>query len=200
MSSLAHFLWRALLLNTTSQSSMLYWRIELIQKERKYSMLIPTIIMGVITVILLIIGYQKGGMHITGLKSALEMIIQIFPLLILSFVTAGMVQVLLPSELLSQWIGTESGLKGILIGTVAGGLSPGGPYVSLPIAAGLLSAGASIGTMVAFLTSWSLWAVSRLPMEIGILGWKFTLIRLASTFLFPPIAGLIAQTFFSNLK
>ena len=200
MTSMTHFLRFALLLNITSQSSMVYWRIELIQKERKYSMLIPKIIMGVITVILLIIGYQKGGMHITGLKSALEMIIQIFPLLILSFVTAGMVQVLLPSELLSQWIGTESGLKGILIGTVAGGLSPGGPYVSLPIAAGLLSAGASIGTMVAFLTSWSLWAVSRLPMEIGILGWKFTLIRLASTFLFPPIAGLIAQTFFSNLK
>lgn len=189
-----------LLLNTNSQSRVLYWRIELNQKKRKHSMLVPTIIMGVITVILLIIGYQKGGMHITGLKSALEMTIQILPLLILSFITAGMVQVLLPSELLSQWIGTESGLKGILVGTVAGGLSPGGPYVSLPIAAGLLSAGASIGTMVAFLTSWSLWAVSRLPMEIGILGWKFTLIRLASTFIFPPIAGLIAQTFFSNIK
>lgn len=163
-------------------------------------MLIPTIIMGVITITLLIIGYQKGGIHITGLKTALEMTIQILPLLILSFITAGMVQVLLPSELLSQWIGTESGLRGILVGTVAGGFSPGGPYVSLPIAAGLLSAGASIGTMVAFLTSWSLWAVNRLPMEIGILGWKFTLVRLASTFLFPPIAGLIAQTFFSNLK
>jgi uncharacterized membrane protein YraQ (UPF0718 family) len=163
-------------------------------------MLVPTIIMGVITVILLIIGYQKGVIHIAGLKSALEMTIQILPLLILSFITAGMIQVLLPSQLLSQWIGTESGLRGILIGTVAGGLSPGGPYVSLPIAAGLLSAGASIGTMVAFLTSWSLWAVSRLPMEVGILGWKFTLIRLASTFLFPPIAGLIAQTFFSNLQ
>jgi uncharacterized membrane protein YraQ (UPF0718 family) len=128
------------------------------------------------------------------------MTIQILPLLILSFITAGMVQVLLPSELLSQWIGTESGLKGILVSTVAGGLSPSGPYVSLPIAAGLLSAGASIGTMVAFLTSWSLWAVSRLPMEVGILGWKFTLIHLASTFLFPPIAGLIPQTFFSNLQ
>lgn len=132
-------------------------------------MLVPTIIMGAITVVLLIIGYQKSGMHITGLKSALEMTIQILPLLILSFITAGMVQVLLPSELLSQLIGTESGLKVILVGTVAGCLSPGGPYVSLQIAAGLLSAGASIGTMVAFLTSWSLWAVSRLPMEVGIL-------------------------------
>ncbi len=97
MTSMTHFLRFELLLNITSQSSMVYWRIELIQKERKYSMLIPTIIMGVITVILLIIGYQKGGMHITGLKSALEMIIQIFPLLILSFVTAGMVQILCQS-------------------------------------------------------------------------------------------------------
>jgi hypothetical protein len=37
-----------------------------------------------------------------------------------------------------------------------------------------------------------------LPMEVAILGWKFALIRLASTFFFPPIAGLIAQTFFAG--
>ena len=170
----------------------------MIQIKGKNSMLVPTIIMGVITVILLIIGYQKGGMHITGLKSALEMTIQILPLLILSFITAGMVQVLLPSQLLSQWIGAESGFRGILIGTVLGGLAPGGPFVSMPIAAGLLRAGAGVGTMVAFLTSWSLLALSRFPLEIGIMGWKFTLIRLACTFFFPPIAGLLANLFFSR--
>ena len=59
---------------------------------------------------------------------------------------------------------------------------------------------AGMGTMVAFLTGWSLWAVGRLPMEVGILGWKFTVVRLASTFFFPPIAGWIAQTFFGSLK
>jgi uncharacterized membrane protein YraQ (UPF0718 family) len=97
-------------------------------------------------------------------------------------------------------VGGESGLRGILIGTVAGGLTPGGPYVSLPIVAGLLKAGAGVGTMVAYLTAWSLWAVGRLPMEFGMLGWRFTLVRLACTFFFPPIAGLIAQIFFSNIK
>jgi hypothetical protein len=54
--------------------------------------------------------------------------------------------------------------------------------------------------MVAFVTAWSLWAVTRLPMEIGILGWKFTAVRLVCTFFFPPIAGLIAQLFFSGFK
>jgi len=162
-------------------------------------MLIPTIIMAVLALVLLYVGYQKGeGQHVTGLKSALDMIIEILPLLVFALVIAGMVRVLLPQELLSKWVGQESGFRGILIGTVAGGLAPGGPYVSLPVAAGLLRAGASIGTMVAFLTGWSLWAVSRLPMEVGIMGWRFTVIRFACTFFFPPIAGLIANRLFPN--
>jgi len=164
-------------------------------------MLIPTIIMGALAAIFLVIGYYKGqGQHLTGIKSAMNMTVQILPLLVFALIVAGMVQALLPQELISKWIGAESGIRGIFIGTVAGALAPGGPYVSLPVAAGLLRTGAGVGTMVAFLTGWSLWAVIRLPMEVGILGWKFTLIRLASTFFFPPIAGLIAHLFFAGVK
>jgi uncharacterized membrane protein YraQ (UPF0718 family) len=164
-------------------------------------MLIPTIFMASLAFILLYIGYSKGqGQHITGLRSALNMTIEVFPLLVFAFTVAGMVQVLVSRELLAKWVGEESGMRGILIGTVAGGFCPGGPYVSLPIAAGIFRSGAGVGTMVAFLTAWSLWAVARLPMEVAILDWKFVLVRLASTFFFPPIAGLIAQTFFSGGK
>jgi len=164
-------------------------------------MLIPTIIMGVIALALLFIGYQKGGgEHILGLKAAGSLLLQIVPLLIFAFIVAGMIQHLVPTEMISRWIGMESGFRGILIGTVLGGVAPGGPFISLPIAAGLLRTGASIGTMVAFLTGWSLLAVTRLPLEIGIMGWQFTLIRLACVFFFPPIAGLIANTFFSRIS
>lgn len=171
------------------------------KKGRVSKMLVPTIIMGVLAAILLIVGYYQGqGQHITGIKTGLSMTVEILPLLIFAFIVAGMIQVILPQQLVLKWVGVESGMRGIIIGTVAGGLTPGGPYVSLPIIAGLLRSGASVGTMVAFLTGWSLWAVSRLPMEVGILGWKFTFIRLASTFFFPPIAGLIAQSLFSAPK
>ena len=164
-------------------------------------MLIPTTIMGVIAIALLIIGYLKGGgEHILGLKSAGNLLIQIIPLLIFAFIVAGMVQVLIPTEMVSRWIGAESGIRGILVGTLIGGIMPGGPFVSLPIAAGFLRAGASIGTMVAFITAWSLLAVSRLPLEVGIMGWQFTLVRLACSFFFPPIAGLIANRFFSGVS
>ena len=164
-------------------------------------MLIPTIIMGVIAIALLYIGYQKGGgEHILGLKSAGNLLLQLVPLLILAMIVAGMAQVLIPREMISKWIGAESGFRGILIGTGMGAIMPGGPFVSMPIAAGFLRVGAGVGTMVALLTSWSLWAVTRLPLEIGIMGWKFTLIRIACTFFFPPIAGLIANRFFSGVN
>jgi len=164
-------------------------------------MFVPTLIMGALAIILLFIGYFRGeGQHITGIKSTINLVVEILPLLIFAFIISGMVQVLLPQETITKWVGTESGIKGIVIGSVAGGLCPGGPFVSLPIAAGLLHSGAGLATMVAFLTGWSVWAVSRLPMEIGILGWRLTLIRLASTAVFPILAGIITLVCFKGNK
>ena len=164
-------------------------------------MLIPTIILGVLAAVLLFIGYYRGeGQHVEGVKSGFNMLVEIVPLLIFAFIVAGMVQVLLSQEMVARWVGTESGIRGILVGSVAGGLTPGGPFVSLPLAAGLLRSGASAGTMVAYLTAWSLCAVNRLPMEVGILGWRFTLIRLVSTLILPIIGGLIAQALFAGTK
>jgi uncharacterized membrane protein YraQ (UPF0718 family) len=169
-------------------------------KNRRFSrMLIPTIIMGVIAIAVLFFAYQKGGgEHILALKSSGNLLIQIIPLLIFAMIIAGTIPFLIPTEAISKWVGAESGWRGILIGTVVGGCMPGGPYVTLPLAAGLLKVGAGIGTMIALITAWSLLAFMRLPLEIGILGWKFALIRLACTFFFPPIAGLIANKLFSG--
>jgi uncharacterized membrane protein YraQ (UPF0718 family) len=172
----------------------LFTETELAKGRKKSQMLVPTIIMGLVALVLFIWSYSKGdGQYVTGLQSAWKMTLEILPLLIFAFIVAGLIQVLIPKELLSKWVGMESGWRGLLVGTIAGGLSPGGPYVSLPIVAGLLRSGASVGTMVAFLTGWSLWAIARMPMEVGILGWKFTLVRFISTFIFPPIAGFLAN-------
>ena len=86
--------------------------------------------MGVLAVTLLMLGYFRGeGEHVQGMRSGFGMVLEILPLLLCAFLVAGMVQVLLPRELIAKWVGAESGFRGILIGTVAGGLSPGGPYV-----------------------------------------------------------------------
>jgi uncharacterized membrane protein YraQ (UPF0718 family) len=169
------------------------------KKRRSGNMLEPTIVMGLIALILFAIAYSRGGgEHIEGVKSGAILTLQILPLLFFAFMIAGLIQALIPRELLSQWVGTESGWRGIFLGSLAGGLTPGGPYVSFPIAAALLKAGASVGTLVAFVTAWSLWALGRLPIEVGIIGWRFTLVRFLSTLIFPPIAGFIAEKLFSR--
>ena len=164
-------------------------------------MLVPTVVMAVLAGGLLVVGFLRGsGEHVAGLKEGGLMTLQVLPLLVFAFIAAGMVQTLVPGEAIARWLGSESGFRGIWLGTLAGALIPGGPYVSFPVAAGLLRAGAGIGTLVAFLAAWSLVSVSRLPMEVGLLGWRFTGVRLACTFFFPPLAGWLAQVLFRSFK
>lgn len=171
-----------------------------IKKRRVSNMLVPTLMMAGIAIILFVYAFcRNDGSHAVGLQAGWRMLLTTAPLLIFAFLIAGLVPALLPPTVIQKWIGAESGIRGILIGTIAGGISPGGPYVSLPLAIGLVKAGAGVGVMVAYLTGWSLLAFARIPMEVGILGWRLTLVRLACTFIFPPIAGLIANAFFSKV-
>ena len=109
-------------------------------------------------------------------------------------------RVLIPKEVISQWLGAQAGFKGILLGCVAGGLVPGSPYSVFPIIASFYEAGAGIGTIVGFITAWSLWSVSRLPLEVGIIGPRVTLVRYLSTLIFPPLAGVIARIFSAKIS
>jgi uncharacterized membrane protein YraQ (UPF0718 family) len=158
-----------------------------------------TIIMIALTVILTIVAYFRGGVHWVGLKLGAKTIWDNLLLLLASFAVAGLARVLIPKELISQWLGAQAGLKGILLGCVAGGLVPGSPYSVFPIIASFYEAGAGIGTIVGFITAWSLWSVSRLPLEVGIIGPRVTLVRYLSTLIFPPLAGLIAHLFSARI-
>jgi uncharacterized membrane protein YraQ (UPF0718 family) len=158
-----------------------------------------TFIMIVLAVILTVVAYFRGGVHVVGLRLGARTIWDNLLILLASFAVAGLARVLIPKELISQWLGTQAGLKGILLGCIAGGLVPGSPYSVFPIIASFYEAGAGVGTIVGFVTAYSLWSVSRLPLEVGIIGPKVTLARYLSTLIFPPIAGLVAQFFSAKI-
>ncbi len=153
-----------------------------------------TIILIVITILLLIFALIRDEtIAIDGIKLAGKTIWNNLLLLLTGFLLSGLVQVLLPKEIIANWLGNEAGIKGVLIGCLVGGLIPGSPYAVLPIAGGFYKAGAGLGATVGFITAWSLWSVSRLPLEISLIDPKFALIRYTITFIFPPTAGLLAQ-------
>lgn len=152
-----------------------------------------------IAALLSYIAYQREtGLLLEGWKNGFKLLLKIFPVLILAFGISGLVQAIVPKESIARWLGRESGWKGIWLGCLVGAVTPGGPYTSFPIVAALYQAGAGLGTLVAYVTAWSLWAVARLPIEAALISPKFMLFRLLSSLFFPPLAGGIAHIFFSK--
>ncbi len=153
-----------------------------------------TLLLATVAAILLAIAFWRGrDLPLAGLLAAGRTLWRNLPILLLGFVIAGLVQVLVPKELVSRWLGAQAGIKGILIACAAGGLVPGSPYAVFPMVAALYQAGAGLGVVVGFISAWALWSVSRLPVEMALIDPKAALVRYGITFVVPPIAGLLAN-------
>ena len=120
------------------------------------------------------------------------------PLLLAAFLIAGLVQAIVTPDIVTRWLGSGSGWRGLALACLGGALIPGGPYVYFPIAAALLKTGAGLGVLVAFVTAKNLWAVTRLPVELALLGPQLTLARVAVTFVLPPLLGVLAEWLFGR--
>ena len=153
-----------------------------------------TLILAAVAVILLVIAFWRGrDLPQAGLMAAGQTLWRNLPILLLGFIIAGLIQVLVPRGLISNWLGSQAGVKGVLLACVVGGLVPGSPYAVFPLVAGFYHAGAGLGAVVGFVSAWSLWSVSRLPVEMALIDPKAALVRYGVTFVVPPIAGLLAN-------
>jgi uncharacterized membrane protein YraQ (UPF0718 family) len=152
-------------------------------------------IMLALSVILGGIAYHKSPeLPIQAIKSGGGLLLRLIPVLILAFFVAGLIEVLLPKELLIRWVGEGSGFKGILIGTLLGAVAPGGPFIQFPIVAAMFKAGAHIGPLIAYLSAWALIGINRvIAFEIPLLGFQITFTRLLCSFIFPVIIGYLAS-------
>ncbi len=163
-------------------------------QKRSPQMDLTTLILIIISGALLIYMLIKDKtMALDGIKSAGITLWENLAILLVGFLLAGLIQVLIPKEMIVNWLGNQAGFKAVLIGCVTGGLIPGSPYAVFPIAGGFYKAGAGLGAMVGFITAWALWSVTRLPVEIALINPKLAMIRYAITFIIPPAAGALAQ-------
>jgi uncharacterized protein len=154
----------------------------------------------VVALVLAVAAYLKGGeRHILGVTEAIKTLLPVLPTLIGAYLIAGYIRVLLPEDVLREWLGEESGLKGVLVGYLAGTLTFGGPFISFPIAASLYHAGGSVRTVTTYITSWALWGGGIIFYEFSILGPRLFTIRIVASILFPLLAGVIAAFLAKNV-
>jgi uncharacterized protein len=152
------------------------------------------IVMGVLAVLATAFAYHKSpALAWAGASSATRTFLTVLPAMLIGFLLGGMVQVLLPSQLVATYAGEESGFTGLVIGGVAGAFTPGGPFVAFPLVASLWKAGTGIGPLVSFLTAWSLLGFHRILIYEGpIMGWRFVAVRVLSAVLAPVAVGYLA--------
>jgi uncharacterized membrane protein YraQ (UPF0718 family) len=107
---------------------------------------------------------------------------------------AAFLTVLLPREVISRWVGTDSGVKGILIAAIAGIILPGGPFAIFPIAGAFLTVGADVSAAITLITSWSLLGINRAVVwEMPFFGIDFVGWRSLAALPLPVVVGLSAR-------
>src|SRR3989338_4560408 len=156
-----------------------------------------TLVLAVLAVALAVVAYVKDpGLPALGARNGVAMLWFILPRLIPALLLAGLVQVLVPQQVVSRYFGREGGMRAILIATVAGVVTPGGPMVSVPFMVALAHSGAAMPPLVAYMTSWSLFGMQRIiAWEAPLMGWRFVIVRVLPSLAFPVIAGWLVAVF-----
>jgi uncharacterized membrane protein YraQ (UPF0718 family) len=142
------------------------------------------------------VAWMRGGAPLlrAGLGRGGQLLLQFALVLVVSFLAAGLAEVLVPIDWVKETFGREAGLRGIVLATLAGAVTPAGPFTAMPLAAVFVRSGADTATVIAYLTGWSLLALHRLvAWEVPILGARFALARYGVSLVFPVLAGLLAR-------
>jgi len=149
-----------------------------------------TAVASVLGLLVALASQRRPEAHAAARQAARDQLANLAPRLPFALVTAECLGRLLPTALVSTWLGSGSGVSGVLIAAVVGAVLPGGPMLAFPIAIALLRAGAGPEALVALITAWALIAVNRtILFEIPLLGGRFTGWRLALSTPLPIIAG-----------
>lgn len=150
------------------------------------------LLLGLTFVVLAGLAVSKG-VFVDGMQRAGRTFAAMMPVLVVAFLLAGLAEALLPAAFVERWLSDAAGPRGYLVAWVAGAITPAGGLIGMPLAAGLLKAGASVGVLVTYLCSMALLPLLRVPMEVGIYGGRLALLRVLGCVLLPPIAGVIAS-------
>lgn len=150
---------------------------------------------GLFVGIILLGGYtlwRRGGWTplLDSLSGALWLLLTLLPILTAALLVSGYVQQLVPPERLQRWLGARSGWRGLALASLAGAVTPGGPFAAFPLVAALYRAGAAAPVCVAYLTAWSTLGLHRVIIwEIPLLGEGFVLLRYLASLPLPFVAG-----------
>ena len=110
------------------------------------------------------------------------------------FGLVGLLQVWISRETIARLLGREGGVKGLIIATLCGTVLIGPAYIIFPLLMSLHKQGARWAVITIVLTSYAV-KVQMIPIEVGFLGWPFSLSRAVITIALAIPTGLLVEAF-----
>jgi uncharacterized membrane protein YraQ (UPF0718 family) len=139
--------------------------------------------------------WQRGRAVLTSSAREGTMdFINIVPRIALGVIGSGYISAIIPQQVITGWLGPNSGWSGVLAAVIAGAATPGGPVVGFSIGAVALKSGGGAPQVIAYVIAWALFAFQRLILwEIPFMPARFVWFRAALSLPLPFLAAAIAM-------
>ena len=158
------------------------------------SLLIDILLWGSVVAVGLIAWRRGQDVLVSSLREGSLEFINIVPRVALGVLGSGYIAAVIPQEIITGWLGPDSGWFGVLTAVIAGEATPGGPVVGFSIGAVALKAGGGPPQVTAYVIAWALFAFQRVILwEIPFMPARFVWFRAAVSLPFPFMAAAIAM-------
>jgi hypothetical protein len=139
--------------------------------------------------------WQRGRVVlVSSVREGSMDFINIVPRIALGVIGSGYIAAVIPPEVITGWLGPDSGWFGVLTAVIASAATPGGPVVGFSIGAVALKVGGGTPQVIAYVVAWALFAFQRMILwEIPFMPAKFVWFRAAVSVPFPFLAAAIAM-------
>jgi uncharacterized membrane protein YraQ (UPF0718 family) len=128
---------------------------------------------------------------LTGIKKGWNMFRNMLLPFLNILILVSLLIFVVPPEVISRYMGPGSGAGGFAVAAVVGAVTIIPPFISYPIAAGLLEQGASYAVVATFMTTLMMVGVLTLPIEIRYFGRRVAILRNSLNFVAAIVVGLM---------
>jgi uncharacterized membrane protein YraQ (UPF0718 family) len=135
------------------------------------------IIYGILIIGLAVSFFKSKEKTKKAFKIAKKSFVKTAPSLLAVLGIVGLTLGVLTPETISRLIGADAGFMATIMAAVIGAITLIPSLIAFPLAGSLLRAGANVMTISVFITTLVMVGIVTMPMEIKMLGKKFTLLR-----------------------
>lgn len=137
-------------------------------------------------------GWTAPERTLRALQSGGTLLLSVVLLIVAVMGLVGLVQVWISRDAVARMLGKKGGVRALLLAALCGTLLIGPPYVIFPLLMTIRKHGARWAVITIVLAAYAV-KLPMIPLEVGFLGWPFSLGRSFLTLVFAIPTGLLVE-------